>query len=297
MQTTLFPPPSSSETLISPVREVSAYEALWTQHTTVPRMADLFRRFNHALPSEIAAKEKISQETLDTVKRFIANHFSFQQFTALFYGESEYPEKLRAAKHPVEVLYYQGNLDLLSSRAVSVVGTRNPTDEGRRRARKLAKFLVDNDFTVMSGLAKGIDTEAHQAALEAGGRTIGVIGTALNQFYPRENQDLQKRIAYEHLVVSQVPFYQSAQQDYRINRGFFPERNKTMSALSEATAIVEAGETSGTLIQARAAISQNRKLFILDSCFDKGLKWPERLLSKGAIRVTDGSEILEHLAE
>ena len=147
----------------------------------------------------------------------------------------------------------------------------------------------------MSGLATGINTEAHQAAIEAGGRTISVIGTALNEVYPKENAELQKRISKEFLLVTQVPFYQYSMQDYRRNRSFFPERNKTMSALSQATIIVEASETSGTLIQARAALQQGRKLFILKSCFDQGLEWPERFLKRGAVKIEDGSEILEQL--
>ncbi len=93
----------------------------------------------------------------------------------------------------------------------------------------------------------------------------------------------------------QVPFYLSSQQDYRRNRSFFPERNKTMSVLSEATVIVEASESSGSLTQAEAAIQQRRKLFILRSCFERGLDWTEKFLKQGAIRVVDGSEILEHL--
>lgn len=283
--------------LISPVREISAYETLWTRYSSVPKLAALFKRFNHALPSEVALSEGITDEEISTVKDVIRDLLPFNRFGALFYGDLEYPGKLRAAKNPIEVLYYQGRLDVLSSRAVSVVGTRNPSDEGRRRARKIARLLVDNEFTVMSGLAKGIDTEAHKAALEFGGRTVGVIGTSLNNNYPKENRELQLSIARHFLIVSQVPFYQSSKWDYRHNRGFFPERNKTMSALSEATIIVEASDTSGTLIQARAAFNQGKKLFILDSCFDKGLTWPERFLRKGAIRIEDGTEILEHLGK
>ena len=178
---------------------------------------------------------------------------------------------------------------------MAVVGSRKPTDEGRRRARKIARLLVENDFTVMSGLATGIDAEAHRAAVEASGRTIAVIGTSLNEAYPKENAELQRQIAKEFLLVSQVPFYQYSLQDYRRNRGFFPERNKTMSALSQAAIIVEASDISGTLIQARAALQQGRKIFILKPCFDRGLEWPDRFLKKGAIKVEDGSEILEHL--
>ena len=286
---------SSWQNLISPVQEIAAYEYLWTQYPSVPKLAKLFSAFDHELPSVIAQEQNASPGIIEAVKCKIADLLPFRRFSALFYGDMEYPTTLRDAKNPIEVLYYQGNLDLLSSEAISVVGSRKPTDEGRRRARKIARLLVENDFTVMSGLATGIDTEAHQAAIEAGGRTISVIGTALNEVYPKENAELQRQIAKEFLLVTQVPFYQYSMQDYRRNRGFFPERNKTMSALSQATIIVEASETSGTLIQARAALQQGRKLFILKSCFDRGLEWPERFLKRGAVKIEDGSEILEQL--
>ena len=286
---------SSWQNLISPVQEIAAYEYLWTQYPSVPKLAKLFTTFNHELPSVIARAQSASPGMIEAIKCKIADLLPFRRFSALFYGDLEYPRALKDAKNPVEILYYQGNLDLLSSEAVAVVGSRKPTDEGRRRARRISRLLVENDFTVMSGLATGIDTEAHQAAIEAGGRTISVIGTSLNEVYPKENAEIQRRIAEEFLLVSQVPFYQYSVQDYRRNRGFFPERNKTMSALSQATIIVEASETSGTLIQARAALQQGRKLFVLKSCFDKGLEWPERFLQRGAIKIEDGSEILQHL--
>jgi len=146
------------------------------------------------------------------------------------------------------------------------------------------------------GLAQGIDTAAHTAAIAAGGRTIAVIGTPLHTVYPRENLPLQREIAQSHLLISQVPFYLYTRQNYRKNRFFFLERNKTMSALSAATVIVEASDRSGTLSQAEAALQQGRKLFILNSCFECGMEWPDRLLAQGAIRVVDGSEILEHLS-
>ena len=188
-----------------------------------------------------------------------------------------------------------GALDLLSSRSVSVVGARKASLEGRKRAEKLAWLLVENGFTVMSGLADGIDTAAHKAAIKAGGNTIAVIGTPLNETYPKTNARLQAEISKNHLVVSQVPFYHYSTHDYRWNRSFFPERNKTMSALSQATIIVEASDSSGSLTQAKAAIAQDRKLFILDSCFGKGLSWPEEFLKKGATRLKDISQVLEHL--
>lgn len=282
--------------VISPVREIASYETLWTHYSGVAKIANLFREFNHALPSVVASKKGFSSSQIEEVKGKINELLSFRKFSALFYGDLEYPAKLKDAKHPVEVLYYRGALDLLSSRSVAVVGTRRPTQEGVKRARKIAHLLMEKEFTIMSGLAAGIDTAAHQTAIEMGKPTIAVIGTALNEAYPRDSQVLQDRIAKEHLLISQVPFYQYSRQDYRLNRFFFPERNKTMSALSEATIIVEASETSGTLVQARAALEQGRKLFILKSCFEKGLEWPNQFLKKGAIKIEDGSELIEHLS-
>ena len=129
-----------------------------------------------------------------------------------------------------------------------------------------------------------------------GGRTVAVIGTPLSHVYPKENAELRRKIADEYLLISQVPVRRYEGQDYRRNRLFFLERNITMSALTEATIIVEAGETSGTLTQARAALHQGRALFILDNCFRNGLTWPQKFVPKGAIRVVDFDDISEHLS-
>jgi DNA processing protein len=212
------------------------------------------------------------------------------------HGAGEYPQKLRDAAHPIELLYYQGWWDLAESRSVAVVGTRQPTPDGIARTQRLVKALVKDNFTIVSGLAAGVDTVAHETAIAEGGRTIAVIGTPLSHSYPRENAALQRKIATEYLLISQVPVKRYERQDYRKNRLFFPERNITMSALTEATIIVEAGETSGTLIQARAALHQGRKLFILDNCFQRGLSWPQKFADKGAVRVVYYDDIRKHLS-
>lgn len=280
--------------VLNPIQEIAAYEAMWPRYPTVIKVARLFRQFQHDRPFQVAQAIGIPAQEIESMQYVVAALLPFSQFGALFYSDPDYPQRLKDAKYPAEMLYYQGTLDRLATRSVAVVGTRQASEAGVRRARKLARFLVDHGFTVISGLAQGIDTAAHTAALEAGGQTIAVIGTPLHTVYPRENLLLQREIAHHHLLISQVPFYLYSRQDYRKNRFFFPERNKTMSALSEATGIVEAGEGSGALIQAEAAIAQGRKLFILNSCFDQGSAWAEALLEKGAVRVVDGSEILEH---
>jgi DNA processing protein len=281
---------------ISPMREMGAYEALWAKTSaTFKRLADRFRSHPDAVPSDFvtrAVADKFAEEVLEVLK-----HAKVTRFGVRVHGAGEYPERLRQADHPVELLYYQGWWDLVESRCIAVVGTRTPSDEATKRTQRLVRQLVADNFTVVSGLARGIDTIAHETAIKEGGLTIAVIGTALSQAYPAENRTLQKRVADEYLLISQVPVIRSANQGPKQNRIFFPERNITMSALTQATIIVEAGETSGTLVQANAALKQGRKLFILDSCFrNPALTWPARLQTQGAIRVKDYDEIAGQLA-
>ena len=280
---------------VSPLRELGAYEALWDKpETTFKTLSEKFAARPDALPSDFVPATK-AREYADFVRRRF-EEAEVTRYGVRVHGAGEYPQKLRDAAHPIELLYYQGWWDLADSRSVAVVGTRQPTPDGIARARKLVKALVKDDLTIVSGLAAGIDAVAHETAIAEGGRTIAVIGTPLSHAYPKENAALQRKIAREFLLISQVPVKRYERQDYRKNRLFFPERNITMSALTEATIIVEAGETSGTLIQARAALHQGRKLFILDNCFRKGLSWPQKFADKGAVRVVDYDDIRKHLS-
>jgi DNA processing protein len=286
---------ASSLPAISPLLEMGSYEALWAEKgASFKTVAERFRTHPDSLPSDFV----MSTIAEDFGKRALSilTKAGVTRFGVRVNGAGEYPEKLRDAAHPVELLYYQGWWDLVNSPCVAVVGTREPSDEGKRRAEKITKSLVQDGFTVVSGLAKGIDAIAHRTAIESAGRTIAVIGTPLSHSYPKENKELQQEIAEDFLLLSQVPVYRYSTQDWRVNRLFFPERNITMSALTLGTVIVEAGETSGTLVQARAAIHQGRKLFILDSCFNKpGLTWPSRFEKLGAIRVRDYEDVRRHL--
>ena len=281
---------------ISPLQELGAYEALWDEpRTTFKTLSEKFAARPGAVPSDFVPTRKARE-----CAEFVQENFQKAEITRFgvrVHGAGDYPEKLRDAAHPIELLYYQGWWDLAESRCVAVVGTRKPSPDGIARTRRLVRELVKDNFTVVSGLAAGVDTVVHDTAIECGGRTIAVIGTPLSHTYPRENADLQRRIAREFLLISQVPVRRYEAQDYRSNRLFFPERNVTMSALTEATIIVEAGETSGTLIQARAALHQGRKLFILDSCFrNPSISWPQRFAAQGAIRVMDYDDIRQHLS-
>ena len=205
---------------ISPFQEMGAYEAMWCRRgTTFNTLSKQFAEHPGSLPSSF-----VSHEEAQDCGAFVFNSFEGAgiRFGVRVHGTGEYPVKLRDAAHPVEVLYYEGWWDLVASRSVAVVGTRKPSEEGLRRTRKLVKLLVEDDFTVVSGLAAGVDTMAHQTAMEEGGRTVAVIGTPLSHTYPRENDELQRRIARDFLVVSQVPLKRYESQDYRSNRNFFP---------------------------------------------------------------------------
>jgi len=284
--------------IISPIEEIAAYETLWEQDkASFKKIAEIFRKNPGSKPTDILNESQYFKN-LSKIINTIQSLRSVNKYrpNLLINGTLNYPERLRDAREPVELLYYTGKLDLIYSKSVAIVGTRNPTNDGVKRTERLVKLLVENEITVVSGLAKGIDTAAHTSAIKNGGETIAVIGTPLNQVYPKENANLQDYIAKRHLLISQVPFIKYESQDYRSNRLFFPERNKTMSAITEATVIIEASDTSGTLIQARAAIQQGRKLFILNSCFEnKAISWPSFYEKKGAIRVKDFDDILNNI--
>ncbi|HBQ0351294.1 DNA-processing protein DprA [Klebsiella pneumoniae] len=287
---------NSFERAVSPFREMAAYEALWTeQGATFKTIADKFRHAHGSvLPSELVPDSTI--ESFKSKLKSILDKYNVEDFGVRVHGAGEYPEKLRDARHPIEVLYYQGWWDLVNTPSVAVVGSRKVSEEGARRTKKLVKCLVKDGFTIVSGLAEGVDTCAHETALEMGGNTIAVIGTPLSHNYPKQNVKLQKKIRENFLLISQVPFQRYLDQDYRSNRIFFPERNVTMSALTKATIIVEASDTSGTLTQARAALAQGRKLFILESCFQNpSISWPAKYEALGAIRVSDYDDIRKQL--
>ena len=280
-----------------------SYETLWAiDGMSEAKLSQLFRE-EDALPSVVLEKfnkkdlfntSKIDDSLLQKVDTFLKNKIG--NFSIVVNRDFQYPLELRKAKHPVEIFYYKGNLDLIKTRSVSIVGARKASEDGLKRARKLSREMVGSGFTVVSGLAHGIDTAAHASAIENRGNTVGVIGTPIDQFYPKENKDLQNRISRDHLLISHVPFYRYETESFLNHKQYFPRRNVTMASISEATIIVEASDTSGSLTQARACLAQNKKLFILNSCFEnKSITWPAFYEKKGAIRIKNTTEILDIL--
>lgn len=286
---------SPRDCLHVPWLEAGAYESLWLRpNASFAKMSKLLGAEYKTLPLDHVEWD-VAKKTMEDV------HDRF--YDAKVHGveivvrrDHRYPDRLLDAKHPIQLFYYQGILENLYTRCVAVIGSRNASHEGIKRAARIAKKLAKNGFTVVSGLAKGIDTAALESAIDCGGKVIAVIGTPLTSCYPKENKDLQIRISKEHLLISQVPMLLHETQTYKENRMFFPERNATMSALSEASLIVEAGNRSGALTQARSAFYQKRKVLVLDSCFkDPNLAWPAKLEAQGAMRIRSGEGLLKAL--
>lgn len=195
------------------------------------------------------------------------------------------------SKHAPHELFVAGDASLLrAGPTVAIVGAREATNAGLARADKLARILVRKGVIVMSGLAEGIDTAAHRAAIRAGGRTIAVLGTPLDECFPAKNRQLQQQIMQDHLAVSQF------RSGTKVGKHTFPIRNRTMALLSDATVIVEAKDGSGSLHQGWEAIRLGRPLFLAKSLFvDSSLRFPLELERYGAEVLTD--ETLESLLE
>ena len=182
-------------------------------------------------------------------------------------------------------IYAAGDISLLKEPCVSIVGTRDVSEEEAKRARRLARELCHAGVVIVSGLAKGIDTAALTAAIEAGGNTIAVIGTPLSKAYPAENARLQEEIYSSQLLLT--PF----REGETVFKSNFPKRNRVMAAISDATVIIEASDTSGTLHQAAECQRLGRWLFIAKSVVDdNSLSWPSRFIGKSKVGILSSVE-------
>ncbi len=300
------------QNVISPSREMLAYEVLWAIQSNDEKTLKektLKEMFINCTPSEVLKQiphqidplslKKTPDQIQTEVQDFLATSLchEIRDFSIVVNKGFQYPENLRS-HCPIGLFYYKGNLDILGTSCISIVGSRKASTEGIKKAKNLSKELSDEGFTIVSGLALGIDTVAHQSTIDNNKPTIGVIGTPINKYYPKENKKLQDKIAKDFLLISQVPFYKYAKEPFNYRKFHFPRRNKTMASISKATVIVEAGDTSGSLVQARECLRQGKKLFILDSCFDNPkIKWPITYENRGAIRVKETSDILRYINE
>jgi DNA processing protein len=198
--------------------------------------------------------------------------------------DQEYPKQLLEIHDPPLALYVWGQIEQRDKHAIAVVGTRRPTHYGREAATELASQLARTGFVVISGLAQGIDTAAHDAALKAGGRTLAVIGSGLEHIYPPSGLDLAKRISEHGAVISEFPV--GRQPD----KTTFPMRNRIVSGLSLGVLVVEAGRSSGALITANQALEQGRSVFAVPGRIDSHASVGTNELIKNGAKLVMGVE-------
>ena len=262
-------------------------QSAWEAPEQALREVGLDRR---SLRNLLKARQQVDlAEVLQRVERAGAH--------VLTWESPDYPLLLSQIPDPPPVLFVRGEITPADEWAVAMVGTRKATVYGREVARRLAGDLARNDVTVISGLARGIDADAHKAALEAGGRTIAVLGSGVDNIYPPEHRKLAEAIAESGALVSDYPL------GTRPEASNFPPRNRIISGLSLGVIIVEGGLGSGALITADFAADQGREVFAVPgSILSPASAGCNRLLREGAAVVTEVGDVLEtlhldHLAE
>lgn len=211
------------------------------------------------------------------------------KWTTIF--DDSYPKKLLQIYDPPVVIYYKGEFLPKDDKAIAIVGTRKMSGYGKMVTNQFATALSGYGFTIVSGLARGVDSEAHWSAIKSGGRTIAVLGGGLNQIYPPENIVLTDQIVGgKGVVMSEFP------PEYPSMPGNFPARNRVISGLSLAVLVTEAASDSGSLITARLALEQGRDVFAIPGPINSDLsKGPTELIRDGARIVSEPGEILEEL--
>jgi DNA processing protein len=238
------------------------------------------------LPDCLAALRRPDPRQLDTDLAWLAE----PRHRLLGWHDPDYPPLLRRGPNPPSILFVAGEPALLWSPQVAVVGSRRPSAGGREHARRFGRALAGAGWTVTSGLAEGIDTAAHEAAL-ANGRTVAVVGTGLDVAYPAINSDLMARIAAEGAVVSEHSPGTDALATH------FPSRNRIIAGLSLGTLVVEAAMRSGALITARLASEAGREVFALPGSIDNPMaRGCHRLIRDGAALVEEPAEVVAALA-
>jgi len=205
--------------------------------------------------------------------------------------DERYPKRLRQIFDPPPILFARGRIQLLETVMIGVVGTRHPTTYGTAATDRLSRDLAQAGVTITSGMARGIDTAAHKAALAVGGNTVAVLGCGVDQVYPAENRKLAEEIATKGLLLSEFPMGTPA---YPQN---FPIRNRIVSGLSAGVMVVEGAKYSGSAITARMAVEQGRELFSVPGNITSKMSWvPNLMIKQGAKLVQEAEDVLAELS-
>jgi len=203
---------------------------------------------------------------------------------------ADFPDLLRQIPGPPQRLYVVGNKDVLHLPALAIVGSRNPTRGGRQNAYEFAKHLGRSGFCIVSGLAKGIDTAAHEGALDADAKTVAFLGHGIDRIYPATNTELARRISRRGALCSEFPLGAEPRREH------FPQRNRLISGLCLGTLVVEAARRSGSLISARLAAEQGREIFAIPGSIHNPMsRGCHQLIRQGAKLVESAADIVDEL--
>jgi DNA processing protein len=272
---------------IGPRRVLSLLAAFGTPERILAASAGALRPVIGPQLASVVAAWKRTSEHEEEEARLRERGWSY-----LTWADEAYPPLLRQIHQPPLFLEVWGEIRPEDHRAVAVVGTRRASPYGRDATRLLAGGLARHGYTIVSGLAHGIDTVAHETALDAGGRTLAVLGSGLGELYPRENAALARRIAAQGAVLSQYPC--RTQPDARQ----FPQRNHTVSGMCHALLVVEGNAKSGSMVTAEAALEQGRTVFAVPGPIDRpGSLGPNRLIQEGAKLVLSTDDLICELPE
>lgn len=206
------------------------------------------------------------------------------QYTTLF--SHDYPETLKQINCPPFVLYYYGDLSLVNKKTMGVVGMRDVSDYGKKATKHFVSELIKDDYVIVSGMARGVDTVAHTTAINDGGKTIAILGTGIEYCYPHDNKLLYEELKKHHLVMSEYPFHTAPQ------RRLFPFRNRIISGLSRGVLITEAKQRSGTMITAGYALEQGKEVYCVPSHYDEN-DGCNQLIKQGAKLVLNIDDMKE----
>ena len=271
---------------VGPITFHSLLSFFGTPKEALAHVDEFARRGGRTREIKIADERQVDEQLR------LAEEFDTQIIVS---GEKDYPRLLKKTTDMPPVLFARGHFVLTQKNAVALVGTRNASLNGRSFARRLALDLAQKDYVVVSGMAKGIDTAAHEGALGADigmGGTIAVIGTPLNEVYPAENDALFKQICERGCVLSELPFGSPTSPQN------FPRRNRIISGLSKGVCVIEAQGKSGSLITARLAKEQERLLFAVPGFpLDARSEGPNKLIKQGATLVENATDILYELED
>lgn len=261
---------------------------------------NLLKQLETVSPSDLAAILNISRDkAMHILKSYcqVVQYHLFDAYQAeniypLLYTHVAYPQSLFELHDPPAVLYLKGNSNLLmDSKRVAIIGARKATEYSATALKLIVPPLVENNYTIVSGLARGADTLAHEAAIFYGGQTIGVLGHGFYHLYPRENKALAEKMAENHLLLTEYPPY------VKPEKWHFPMRNRLISGLSQALVVTEAALRSGTLITTEHALEYGKDVFVVPGPITSQLSMgTNKLLQDGATPIWNGYQIVESLS-